>query len=78
MPPPLFNDPAVGKHCQPPTARSMLSPETLESYRRMTPGERLRLTFQLMQGIDQPLCCGTTDQVARKFALLRRENKLTK
>jgi hypothetical protein len=27
----------------------MLSPETLERYRRMTPGERLALTFKLTE-----------------------------
>ncbi len=54
----------------------MLSPETLDTYRRMTPGERLRLTIQLMQGVDRALCSGTPEQVARKFELLRRENDL--
>ncbi len=54
----------------------MLSAETLESYRRMTPGQRLKLTFQLMQGLEQALCSGTPEQVERKFALLRRENEL--
>lgn len=52
----------------------MLSTETLESYRRMTPGERLRLTIRLMQGLDKALLMGTPDQVNRKFELLRREN----
>lgn len=54
----------------------MLSTETLESYRRMTPGERLRLTIRLMQGLDKALLIGTRDQVNRKFELLRRENDL--
>lgn len=53
----------------------MLSPETLESYRRMTPGERLQLTFRLMRGCDRALCTGTAEQVNRKFDLLRRENQ---
>ncbi|MBU6172958.1 MAG: hypothetical protein KGQ60_04105 [Planctomycetes bacterium] len=52
----------------------MLSPETLESYRRMTPGERLRLTIRLMQGLDKALLMGTPEHVNRKFDLLRREN----
>ena len=30
----------------------MLTPEMLETYRRMTPGERLKLTFELMQGVE--------------------------
>ncbi len=54
----------------------MLSPETLESYRRMTPSERLRLTIELMQGVDKCLLSGTPDQVRRKFELLRKENDL--
>jgi len=52
----------------------MLSPETLESYRRMTPGERLRLTIRLMQGLDGALLTGTPEHVNRKFELLRLEN----
>jgi len=54
----------------------MLSPETLESYRRMTPGERLTLTFQLMEGMDKALLSGAPEQVRRKFELLRRENEM--
>ena len=54
----------------------MLSPETLETYRRMTPGERLKLTFSLMEGMDRALLSGTPEQVSRKFELLRRENDL--
>ncbi len=54
----------------------MLSPETLENYRRMTPGQRLRLTFLLMEGIDKALLSGKPEQVDRKFELLRRENDL--
>ncbi|XZE18414.1 hypothetical protein SH449x_003706 [Pirellulaceae bacterium SH449] len=54
----------------------MLSPETLETYRQMTPGERLRITFQLMQGCDQALLSGSAEQVFRKFELLHRENDL--
>jgi hypothetical protein len=54
----------------------MLSAETLDSYRRMTPSERLKLTFQLMQGIEGALCSGTAEQVNRKFELMRRENEL--
>ena len=33
------------------TAQTMLSPETLEQYRRMTPGQRLALTLEMMQAI---------------------------
>jgi hypothetical protein len=52
----------------------MLSPETLERYRKMTPGERLALTFQLTEEAMPYLFCGTPEQVRRKFELLRREN----
>lgn len=54
----------------------MLSEETLQSYRKMTPSQRLRLTFELMDGVHNDLCRGTPDQVDRKFELLRRENDL--
>lgn len=54
----------------------MLSQETLDEYRRMTPSERLALTIQSMDGIDRALLSGTAKQVDRKFELLRRENDL--
>ena len=54
----------------------MLSKETLENYRRMTPSQRLALTLQSMEGIDRALLSGTEQQVERKFELLRRENEL--
>jgi hypothetical protein len=52
----------------------MLSPESLERYRRMSPGERLELTFKLTEDADAYLFVGTPEQVKRKFALLRRQN----
>jgi hypothetical protein len=52
----------------------MLSRETLEGYRRMTPGERLALTFQLTDEATPYLFAGTPEQVRRKFELLRRQN----
>ena len=54
----------------------MLSKETLEEYRRMTPSQRLALTIQSMEGTDRALLSGTELQVDRKFELLRRENNL--
>ena len=54
----------------------MLSAETLELYRHMTPSERLMLTIQSMEGIDRALLAGTALQIDRKFQLLRRENDL--
>ncbi len=52
----------------------MLSRETLEEYRRMTPGERLALTLKLTEESEPYLFHGTPEQVSRKFELLRREN----
>ncbi len=52
----------------------MLSHETLESYRRMTAGERLRLTLQLQGQSEKYLLVGGKDIVRRKFELLHREN----
>ncbi len=54
----------------------MLSPRTLERYRRMTPGERLAETFRLIREATPWLLRGTPEQVDRKFALLERENNL--
>jgi len=54
----------------------LLSPETIETYRLMTPGQRLQLTIELMEGTDQALLSGTPEQVDRKFELLKRENDL--
>lgn len=53
---------------------TMLSRETLERYRRMTPGERLALTFQLTEESEPFLLHGTPEQVKRRFELLRRQN----
>jgi hypothetical protein len=52
----------------------MLSPETLEQYRRMTPSERLKLTLQMIDESIPYLLKGTPEQVDRRFELLRRQN----
>lgn len=54
----------------------MLSQETLERYRRMTPGERLSLTFEMIRENAPYLLAGTSDVVDRRFELLRRDNEL--
>lgn len=54
----------------------MLSQETLERYRRMTPGERLALTFEMIRENAPYLLAGTSDVVDRRFELLRRDNEL--
>jgi hypothetical protein len=52
----------------------MLSPETLEHYRRMTPSERLALTLSMMQESKAYLLLGTVAQVERKFLRINEEN----
>jgi hypothetical protein len=52
----------------------MLSRETLDRYRRMTPGERLALALKLTDEATPYLFVGTPEQVKRRFELLRRQN----
>ena len=52
----------------------MLSRETLESYRRMTNAQRLKLTLEMAREATAFLLKGTPEQVHRKFELIRREN----
>ena len=52
----------------------MLSPETLEGYRRMTGSERLRLTLQMIRQEMPYLLRGTPEQIDRRFERLRQEN----
>jgi hypothetical protein len=52
----------------------MLSQETLEEYQRMTPGERLSMTFKMMRDAAQFLKNGPPDALDRKFEIIRREN----
>jgi hypothetical protein len=54
----------------------MLSQETLEQYRRMTPGERLELTLKMIEANEPALLEGPPEVVQRRFELLRRENDL--
>jgi len=52
----------------------MLSPETLDHYRRMSIPDRIKLAMQMM---DEGMRCvleGPPDVVKRRFELLRREN----
>lgn len=72
---------APRESCPEPTPRpedynaAMLSKETLETYRRMTPGERLQLTFEMIRENTPYLLAGKPEVVDRRFALLRREKK---
>ena len=52
----------------------MLSPETLESYRQMTPSERLVLTLTMMQESEPYLLLGSSAQVSRKFQRINEQN----
>jgi hypothetical protein len=52
----------------------MLSRETLERYRRMTLGERLKITLEMMEEGTRQLLQGDPEVVDRRFELLRREN----
>jgi hypothetical protein len=54
----------------------MLSQETLEAYRRMTPQERLQLTFDLCRPAWRALIEGDPEIVKRRFERLRQENDL--
>ena len=54
----------------------MLSQETLDAYRRMTPGERLAIAFGMMRENTPYLLAGRADVVDRRFELIRRENDL--
>jgi hypothetical protein len=52
----------------------MLSPVTLEAYRRMTNSERLKLTLQMIDKNFPYLYRGTPEQVKRRFERLNQEN----
>jgi hypothetical protein len=54
----------------------MLSQETLEAYRRMSPGQRLELTLRAMRESLPYLLQGPADLVDRRFERIRRENDL--
>jgi hypothetical protein len=52
----------------------MLSRETIEAYRRMTPGQRLTLTLRAIRESWPYLLYGSKEVVDRRFELIRREN----
>lgn len=59
----------AGPHQEP-----MLSPRSLESYRQMTPAQRLRLTLDLSQSAWAAMLEGSADVVSRRFERLRQQN----
>jgi hypothetical protein len=52
----------------------MLSKESLERYRRMTPTERFQVTLRMIEEEIPYLLRGTPEQVDRRFELLRLQN----
>lgn len=52
----------------------MLSREALESYRRMTPSERLALTLEAMREATPWMLYGSPEVVDRRFELIRRQH----
>lgn len=52
----------------------MLSKETIEAYRRMTPSQRLELTLEAVRDAMPYLLAGPKEVVDRRFELIRREN----
>lgn len=53
----------------------MLSDEQLAAYRRMTPGQRLALTFEMLDWSFSQLLRGPKEVVDRRFELLNRQNE---
>ena len=68
----VIRQPVVGRR----KSDSMQSAEKLAEYRRMTPAERLRLTFELIEEGWPYLNLGTEDQVRRKHQRIRQQNDL--
>jgi hypothetical protein len=52
----------------------MLSKETLDEYRRMTPGERLTLAMRMTEEMLPGLLEGSPTVVSHRFEMLAREN----
>jgi hypothetical protein len=52
----------------------MMSRETAEHYRRLSPSERLQLVLKMIEDAIPFLLQGTPEQVDRRFELLQRQN----
>jgi hypothetical protein len=52
----------------------MMSPETAQRYRRMTPSERLQITLEMIREATPFLLQGPAEQVDRRFELLQLQN----
>jgi hypothetical protein len=64
-------DPSYGKITQ---ETKMLSKETLERYRKMTTSEQAAIVVQSMRENWPAMFEGSSEKVARRFELLRRQN----
>jgi hypothetical protein len=53
----------------------MLSDEQFAAYRKMTPGQRLAVTFEMLDWSLPQLLHGPADVVDRRFELLNRQNE---
>lgn len=53
----------------------MLSKETIEWYRQMTPSERLRLTLIAIRQNQKYLYRGTPEEVAKRFEVISRKKR---
>ncbi|MBL8822889.1 MAG: hypothetical protein JNJ77_09905 [Planctomycetia bacterium] len=53
----------------------MLSKETIEWYRQMTPSERLRLTLIAIRQNKKYLYRGTPEEIVRRFEVMSRKKR---
>lgn len=52
----------------------MLHKETLEAYRKMTPGEKLKITLGMMRENARRIFGGDHELVERRFAAIQQQN----
>lgn len=52
----------------------MTSPETLETYRKMSIEERFNLVVEMTKAASKALCEGPPEVVNRRFEILRMQN----
>lgn len=52
----------------------MLSKEQLEHYRRMTPGERIALSLEMLEEQWPQMMAGPPEVIDRRFEIINRQN----
>jgi phage terminase Nu1 subunit (DNA packaging protein) len=57
--------------------REPISPEKLDEYRRMTPGQRLAIALEMTEEAWPKLFEGTPEEVDRRFEEINREHDLS-